>query len=390
MSEATGSFRSQRPGFYEFFCGGGMARAGLGPQWRCLLANDNDAVKGQIYQDNWGPEALRVQGVETLSVTDLPYEKADLAWASFPCQDLSLAGPGGGLAGKRSSCFWPFWNLMLQLRDQGRQPRAVVLENVTAALSSHGGRDFEAICRALTAGGYKFGALVIDAALFLPQSRPRLFIIALQRDERPQPEVVSDIPVHFHTTQVQSAWLRLPPALKEHWVWWRIPLPTHPVPSLESLLLPDEAVDWHSSTETARLLSLMNAAHLQKVEDAKSAGIRTVGAAYRRTRTEGGIRKQRAEIRFDGLAGCLRTPQGGSSRQTLVVIENGELKSRLLTARESARLMGLPDTYRLPRRETAGLHLTGDGVVVPVVRYLSQHLFEPLLADPVPLTIQKI
>jgi DNA (cytosine-5)-methyltransferase 1 len=51
-----------------------------------------------------------------------------------------------------------------------------------------------------------------------------------------------------------------------------------------------------------------------------------------------------------------------------------------MTPREGARLMGLPDDYRLPARTTAGLHLVGDGVVAPVVRHLAEGLLEPLLA----------
>jgi DNA (cytosine-5)-methyltransferase 1 len=84
-------------------------------------------------------------------------------------------------------------------------------------------------------------------------------------------------------------------------------------------------------------------------------------------------------VRFDGLAGCLRTPRGGSSRQTLLVIENGQVRSRLVTPREGARLMGLPDSYALPRSQTAGLQVIGDGVAVPVVRWLAESLLEPLL-----------
>ena len=84
-------------------------------------------------------------------------------------------------------------------------------------------------------------------------------------------------------------------------------------------------------------------------------------------------------MRFDGLAGCLRTPRGGSSRQTVVVVDDGRVRSRLLSPREAARLMGLPDSYRLPHPTTAALHVAGDGVAVPVVRWLAQGLLEPLL-----------
>jgi DNA (cytosine-5)-methyltransferase 1 len=106
-----------------------------------------------------------------------------------------------------------------------------------------------------------------------------------------------------------------------------------------------------------------------------------VGCVYRRTRRDAeGRRQQRAEVRFDGLAGCLRTPAGGSSRQTLLIAQGGTARSRLISARETARLMGLPDDYRLPARYNEAYHLTGDGVSVDAVRWLRQHLFEPLLA----------
>ncbi|NEX94953.1 DNA cytosine methyltransferase, partial [Caulobacter sp. 17J65-9] len=109
---------------------------------------------------------------------------------------------------------------------------------------------------------------------------------------------------------------------------------------------------------------------------------RRVGALYRRVRVEHGVRAQRAEVRFDGLAGCLRTPAGGSSRQFIVVVENGAVRARLLTPREAARLMGLPDDYRLPAATTAALKVAGDGVAVPVVRALAAQVLEPLLSGP--------
>ena len=63
------------PAFLEFFAGGGMARIGLGPSWRCLFANenDNDFPKSASYRANFGggPE-LKVCDVARLKVADLP------------------------------------------------------------------------------------------------------------------------------------------------------------------------------------------------------------------------------------------------------------------------------------------------------------------------------
>ncbi|CAJ0871575.1 DNA (cytosine-5)-methyltransferase 1 [freshwater sediment metagenome] len=395
---------SGKPGFYEFFAGGGMARAGLGPGWTCLFANDFDAKKAETYRRNWGGEALHVGDVAAVTTAQLP-GCADLVWASFPCQDLSLAGVGAGLKGERSGSFWPFWALMTSLRREGRAPKTIVLENVCGALTSHGGKDFEAICGALAAEDYRFGALVIDAALFVPQSRPRLFIVAVRadvaipnrlasirhceerRDEAIQsrdmaPDGFASLAMaeSFVTRTLVTAFERLPATLQQSWLWWRLPLPAPRNASLSQFIEgKPSGVSWHDAATTQRLLSMMSAVNLAKVEEAKRAGGRMVGTLYRRTRCENGAKVQRAEARFDDIAGCLRTPAGGSSRQFLLVVEKGRVRSRLISARETARLMGLPDDYALPERYNEAYHLTGDGVVVPVVRHIAAHLIEPLL-----------
>jgi DNA (cytosine-5)-methyltransferase 1 len=112
--------------FYEFFAGGGMARLGLGPDWHCLAANDFDPLKAATYRANFGGDHLVEGDVWTLQAADLP-GRADLAWASSPCQDVSLAGARAGLDGARSSAFWGFWRLIQALDDQGRAPRLIVL-----------------------------------------------------------------------------------------------------------------------------------------------------------------------------------------------------------------------------------------------------------------------
>lgn len=139
---------------------------------------------------------------------------------------------------------------------------------------------------------------------------------------------------------------------------------------------------WHTPSETAQPLARMSPLNRAKVTAAMRAGRRRVGGVYRRTRLdEKGMKIQRAEVRFDDVAGCLRTPAGGSSRQTILVIDGERVRSRLISARETARLMGVGDDYKLPKNYNEAYHLTGDGVVVDVVRRLARHVFEPLLAE---------
>jgi DNA (cytosine-5)-methyltransferase 1 len=356
-------------GVYEFFAGGGMARLGLGDGWDGLFANDFDPVKAATWRANHPGEPFHEGDVWQVRPADLP-GRADLAWASSPCQDFSLAGGRAGLAGGRSGAFFGFWRLVEALNAQGRAPRAIVIENVVGLLTSHGGKDFEALCAALAGQGYRFGALEIDAARFTPQSRPRVFVIATRDDPG---ALVGRCA--FHTRAVEDAWGRLPKALQEAWIWWDLPTPAARNTDLSAMLEDDAAVVWHPAARTERLLSQMTPLHRARLE----ASGRTVGAVYRRTR--GGVPK--AEIRTDGLAGCLRTARGGSSRQQIVVAEGGTVRSRLLTPREGARLMGLPERYRLPEGSTNAFHVLGDGVAVPVVRWLAAHLLEPLLRDSV-------
>ncbi len=355
--------------YYEFFAGGGMARLGLGEGWRCLFANDFDRLKAATYRANFGDDDFDARNVWKLTAADLP-GRADLAWASSPCQDFSLAGGRAGLGGGKSSAFFGFWKLMQALAKEGRAPRTIVIENVPGLFTSHGGLDFEAICAALAGAGYRFGALETDAADHVPQSRVRCVIIATLDD----PTGLTDSGPSSRA--VALARERLPAELRARWIDWRLPSPTRRNLDLAALLEADDAVPWRSAQQTQALVAMMDDLHRERLQAALAAGERRVGTAFRRMRGK----TQRAEVRFDGLAGCLRTPGGGSSRQLVLVVEAGEVRSRWLTAREAARLMGLPDSYRLPASANAGLQLAGDGVVVPVVRRLAEAILEPLLA----------
>lgn len=368
--------------FYEFFAGGGMARAGLGSEWQCLFANDFDAKKGLAYQANWGTNGeLKVGDVRNIGAAELP-GRPDLVWGSFPCQDLSLAGNGAGLEGERSGTFYPFWKVIHELIADGRGPSIVAVENVCGALTSHSGKDFEAICRTFAEAKYSYGALVINADLFVPQSRPRLFVIGVREDVEIAPEMLSPEPLPpFHTRALCRAVEGLSDGARERLLWWNVPTPERRAHAFADLIeeTPD-SVTWHNQAETKRLLDMMSPVNLAKVHAAKRAGRRMVGGVYRRTRLdESGRKVQRAEVRFDDVAGCLRTPAGGSSRQVILVIDGNVVRSRLISARETARLMGLKDSYVLPRNYNEAYHLTGDGVAVPVVRHLAHHLFEPLI-----------
>jgi len=369
------------PSFYEFFAGGGMARLGLGSGWSCVYANDIDPAKGASYDANHRGKAFKLKDILEVGADELP-GVADLMWGSFPCQDLSRAGARAGLKGERSGTFYAFWAIIEALARQDRAPRIVALENVCGTLTSRGGHDFAAICETFSAFGYRYGALIINANLFVPQSRPRLFMIGVRKDVAIAPELLASGPeAPFHADELRRAMIKVSDEARANAVWWRLPLPAKRRGRFADMIENEpNGVAWHSVAQTQRLLSLMTPMHRAKIAAAQRTGRREVGGIYRRTRVNAsGAKVQRAEVRFDDMAGCLRTPAGGSSRQTVMVVEGSRIRSRLISARETARLMGLPDSYVLPTRYNEAYHLTGDGVVAPVVRHLAAHLLEPLL-----------
>ena len=374
--------------FYEFFAGGGMARAGLGGGWACTFANDVSAMKSAAYRENWGDGHFHEGDVAAIRPSDLP-GRPSLVWASTPCQDLSLAGNAVGLGipgetATRSGAFWPWWSLMQKMAADGRKPPVITFENVTGALSSNEGADFEIVARAFSDAGYVFGAMQIDAKLFLPQSRPRLFIVGIDQ-AMAIPSAVRRLgpQAPWHTAAIQNAYDRLPEELRANWAWWALPTPMARRPDLASMIeAGPDGTQWHTAPATKKLIAAMSPANLDKLKQAQATGSRIVGTIYKRTRPDGKNKRKvcRAEVRFDGVAGCLRTPSGGSSRQTVIVVEGASVRTRLLSTREAARLMGLPDTYKLPDNYNDAYHVCGDGVAVPVVRFLAQHLLEPLMA----------
>lgn len=361
------------PVAWEFFAGGGLAGLGL-DGFRIGFANDIDAMKAAAFRANHPDTPLHHGDVWDIDLAALP-PAPDLAWASSPCQDVSLAGARGGLKAKRSGAFWGFWRLIEGLGEQ--KPRIVVIENVAGLLTSGGGADFAAVCGAMTDAGYRVGALEMDAALWLPQSRPRLFIVAMRDAVGPES---AGPKAPFHTPRLVAAVDRLPTDVRSNWAWWSLAAPARRNLDLAALLEPDDAVEWLDEAKASAVLALAAPLHRARLEAAMATGERSVGAAYRRVRLENGVKTQRLEVRFDGLAGCLRTPAGGSSRQYIVACGQGQARVRRLTGREAARLMGVGDDYALPAGESAALKLMGDAVAVPVVRALSEGLLRPALS----------
>lgn len=357
--------------FAEFFAGIGLVREALEPLgWRCVFANDIAPGKAEMYGARFGFRHLVVDDVNNLTVNQLPAD-VDLVTASFPCIDLSLAGNRAGLAGKHSGTIWPFLELLSARRRSGGAPAAVLLENVTGFLSSHGGRDLAEVCRFLATLGYAIDLAVVDACWFTPQSRPRLFVLGVRTHDVPAcwPQPVGG-PSRLRPGNVrrfQIAHQDLP--------FVELPLPEPPWQAqnrlsaiLEALGADDER--WWPSAQTAALLHGMAPLHRRRVDELLAGRRNGVATMYRRCR--GG--RTVGEVRSDEIAGCLRTSQGGSSVQFLIDCRSGNVRIRPLTGREYACLQGA-DGFPIHVADRQARNGFGDAVCVPAVRWLAQHAF---------------
>lgn len=355
----------------EFFAGIGLVRLALERQgWRVNFANDIDPGKCEIYEANFEADDFVLGDIHDLDAEELP--RADLFTASFPCNDLSIAGAWAGLGGKQSSAFWGLINILEKLAD--RRPPLVMLENVVGFLQSNQGGDFETALLALNKLGYAVDALILNASRWTPQSRARLFVIASQQSEvlLPVAPVVTD---------------SRPKALVDFMVahpnvdWQLRALPRLPKP--QSLLadivedLPDHDPHWWNPDRAKYFFDQLSEKHLLAAR--LMMGQKTVqyATAFRRVR----YGRSMAELRTDGIAGCLRTPRGGSGRQILFKAGFGRFQVRLLTARECARLQGVPDDYVIDVPLNQALFGFGDAVCVPVVEWITKHYLTPLMRE---------
>ena len=344
----------------DFFAGGGLVTEGMRGFFKTVWALDNSPKKAAVYIANHGPDHFKLDSIEKIHGSELP--NADAAWASFPCQDLSLAGRMSGLEGGRSGLVWEWLRIIDEME---RKPKLLIAENVLGLVSAEGGKHYRAIHKALQARGYKSGAIVLNAVNWLPQSRPRVFIISVPK-EFDCSKLSTSFPGWAHPAAVVKAGVGL-----ADWVWWKIPRPEGKTLSLSDIV--DETAPCDNESKTRKNLAMIPTNHQKQLLYEQANGFK-VAAGYKRTRNG----KQVLELRFDQVAGCLRTPNGGSSRQVLVLKKDGRLVTRLVSVRETARLMGAPETYSIPGSYNDGYKAMGDAVAVPVVRHLAQTLLQPL------------
>lgn len=339
---------------HEFFAGSGLVAYGLKGMFSPVWSNDINERKAAVYRANFVHDHFVLGDIKDINGAELPM--ANLSWASFPCQDLSLAGNMKGIFADRSGLVWEYLRVLDEIKEK---PRVLALENVAGLLVANNGENYRNLHQALRERGYRCGAIFLNSEVFLPQSRPRVFVIAVRENVPISTDMIDKGPNWLHNKAAVALGADL-----DGWIWWKADKPAASPVTLESILDQDAPFD---KDDVLRLVP-------QRIMDELNSYESIVATGYRRTRNG----HQQLELRFDGIAGCLRTPAGGSSKQYVVVRRNGENHARLLTVREAARLMGAPETYSLPGSYNDGYFAMGDAVVLPVAKFIGERFLLPL------------
>ncbi|MEM7116855.1 MAG: DNA (cytosine-5-)-methyltransferase [Chloroflexota bacterium] len=358
----------------EYFAGIGLVRLGLeGAGWETVFANDYATEKYSMYASNFddAQQHYFVKNIFSLEKQQVP--ETFLATASFPCTDLSIAGNQKGLKGQRSSAFWGFINI-LKMQETDK-PKLILLENVNGWLTSNDGSDFRLTVQALNELGYACDTFSLDAIRFTPQSRPRVFVIGILTST-PNQNVYKLL---ARSTALAPQGLKKAVEKNSDLRWHILDIPLPPSKHTSGLseiveVLPENDDQWWNETKVNKHLGMMNPSHLSRIQehiDDETFYYRTM---YRRVRQG----QQRAEIRRDDIAGCLRTARGGSSRQMLVRAGKNKVRMRHLTPREYARLQGVPDKYRITTKVNQALTGFGDAVCVPAITWIGNNILNPL------------
>lgn len=365
----------------EFFAGMGLVRRALEsvePRWRTVYANDVDPLKHRLYAASFADSAdvLDRRDIHEVRAADIP--ECELWSASFPCTDLSLAGARGGIHAGQSAAVWQIFRLLEEISRE-RRPRWLLFENVVGLLTSAKGADFLALVRAINRAGYGVDPVLVDAAWFTAQSRPRLYLLCERLDVR-APDVLFEDDRHRARNPRIDAIVRANPG--EAWHRRTLAPLAHDPESLRSTLddPPRGSERWWDRPRAEYFVAQVHPSHRDAADRMIAGESVTHATAYRRVRPVGanGAKRSVAELRTDGRAGCLRLPKGGSAKQIVFRAGLGEYGVRHMTPTEAARLQGVEDDALFgessPFTDNELLAGLGDAVCVPAAAWAAEML----------------
>lgn len=332
--------------FIDLFAGiGGIRTAFEDIGGQCVFTSEWDSYAQKTYAANF-PDGHPIAG-DITEVNENEIPNHDVLLAGFPCQPFSIAGVSKknalghahGFADEtQGTLFFDVARII-----QAKQPRAFLLENVKNLQSHDKGRTFDVIKRTLTEElGYDIHVKVIDAAHFVPQHRERIIIIGFK-------------------DQVGFDWAALQlPAKGER----KLAEILHKTDGTEPDLLWDEGRYFdHKTKKILPKFTLTDNLWIYLQRYAEKHRLKGNGFGFGLVTGKDISRTLSARYYKDGSE---------------ILIKQMRKNPRRLTPRECARLMGLPDTFKIPVSDSRAYRQFGNCVAVPVIREAAR-LMQPFV-----------
>jgi DNA (cytosine-5)-methyltransferase 1 len=326
--------------FIDLFAGIGGIRLGFESNGgKCVFTSEWNEFSKKTYVENFGDDHTFIGDIVTYPAENVP--EHDVLLGGFPCQPFSIAGvskknslgrPHGFECTTQGTLFFDVARII-----SAKRPKAFLLENVKNLLSHDKGRTFQVILQTLRDElGYEVHTKIIDGQHFTPQHRERIIIVGFSS------------PTKFS--------------------WENLKLPEYG-PRLDSILhktngtepvLPwdgDRFFDHQTNMVQPRYTLTENLwSYLQSyAEKHRAAGN---GFGYGMAYGHSVTRTLSARYYKDG--------------SEILVWQGDHLRPRRLTPRECARLMGFPDTFKIPVSDTQAYRQFGNSVVMPVMKEVAR------------------
>lgn len=305
--------------FIDLFAGiGGMRLAYESVGGHCLYSSEWNKYSQKTYFANFGE--LPDGDITKVDAREIP--KHDILVAGFPCQPFSIAGVSKKKSLGRATGFEDktqgtlFFDVCRILK--AKRPSAFMLENVKNLKSHDHGNTFKVIMESLEELDYEVFTAILDGQNFVPQHRERILIVGFDRKRFGE-----DVKFDFNIT------------------------PVEPKPKMSDILLPDVDEKYTLSDKLWNFLQNYAAKHKAKGN----------GFGYGLAPLDGVSRTLSARYYKDGSE---------------ILIAQKNKNPRRLTPRECARLMGFPDSFKIPVSDTQAYRQFGNSVVVPLMANVAQ------------------
>ena len=329
--------------FIDLFAGIGGMRSGFEQAGgRCVFTSEWNLYSQKTYQANYGGDLSLAGDIVSVPASDVPGH--DVLLAGFPCQPFSIAGVSKKNSLGRAHGFecttqgTLFFDVARILA--AKRPRAFLLENVKNLLSHDRGKTFQVIRETLAQElGYHISCRVVDAAAFVPQHRERILIVGFREATA---FTFNDLPLPVDCPLFAD--------------------PSLPIarPVLRDILHPEDGAETPEEPYTTGPEAAVNPKYT--LTDKLWAYLQAYAEKHRRAGNGFGF----------GLVGPDDSARTLSARyykdgSEILISQGARRNPRRLTPRECARLMGYPNTFRIPVSDTQAYKQFGNSVVVPVI-----------------------